>query len=111
MVLFGPTIAHCKIGGYHQYYREHVEPLHMIDILHVINENYYSCNKTPIYRGKEYYYVWSRSLTSITVRQVNGARSEVYPWRMRTKPTSTAATTTKKNDLPLFYLKYALNYI
>jgi hypothetical protein len=42
--------------------------------------------------------------------------SEVYPWRRRTKATSTAATsmtatTTKKSDLPLFYLKYALNYI
>jgi hypothetical protein len=45
---------------------------------------------------------------SITDMQVNDAMSEVYPWRTRTKATSTAATTIKKSDLPLFCLKYAL---
>jgi hypothetical protein len=84
MVLFRQTIAHCITGGLRPILSKTCRN-HFIWLIFwfLWNENYYSCNKNPVYGGKEYYYVWSRSLMSITVRQVNDAMGEVYSWRTR----------------------------
>jgi hypothetical protein len=72
MQLFGPISAHRLARGVPTIFsttcRSHRK---WLIIRMVWNKNYYSCAVNPIYRGKEYYYVGSTSLASISSMQVN----------------------------------------